>query len=137
MYKTFKRDMASLDALFAYVEDFVTGHKIDDKSAHVLNLAIEEIFTNLVKYDAGAEPDIPVGLTLEGREIVAVITNTGGHEFDITKAPDVDINASLADRPVGGLGIHLVQQLVDDITYRYTNGTGVIKIVKRLEDGSV
>lgn len=129
--------MASLEGLFDYIGDFVTRYNIDDSTAHVLNLAIEEIFTNLVKYDAAADPDIPIGLALEKSEVIVDITNTGGHEFDITAARAVDTSAPLAERRVGGLGLHLVRHMVDDISYQYTDGTSRIRIVKRLEDGSV
>lgn len=137
MVREFKRDISSLNDIFEHVSAFIEKHKIDDATAYTINLAVEEVFTNLVKYDPDAADAIPVDLSLDGKEIRIEFTNHGGHEFNIVEQPPIDINIPLRDRKIGGLGLHLVRQMVDDISYRYVGGTSIIRIVKYLEDSSV
>jgi anti-sigma regulatory factor (Ser/Thr protein kinase) len=54
-------------------------------------------------------------------------------EFDITQARDVDISQSLEERTPGGLGIYLINKIVDSIDYRYANRQSTITFTKRLE----
>jgi anti-sigma regulatory factor (Ser/Thr protein kinase) len=137
MIKEFKRDISSLNDIFEYVSAFIDQHKIDDDTAYTLNLAVEEVFTNLVKYDPDAAEAIPVDLNLDGKEIRIELTNHGGHEFNLVEQPPVDTNIPLRDRRIGGLGLHLVRHMVDDISYQYVGGTSIIRIVKFLEDSRV
>jgi len=60
------------------------------------------------------------------------IVTDSGMPFDPTRKPEVDINASLEDRPVGGLGIHLVRQLMDSVSYRREDGKNILTLIKML-----
>jgi serine/threonine-protein kinase RsbW len=131
--KSFRRSLDSLDALFGFVAKFTTDHQVDPATAFVVTLAIEEVFTNLVKYDAGAAPDIPITLGLDHQTVTIVVRNIGGSYFDVTAANRVDVTAPLQDRPIGGLGLHLVRAMLDDVRYEYTEGVGIITIKKSLE----
>lgn len=137
MIRKFKRDIASLDVIFDYVSTFTESHKIDEAMAYTLMLVVEEIFTNLVKYDPEADNEIPINLSHDDKKISIEFINNGGHKFDITASRPADIDVPLRERKVGGLGIHLVRHMVDDIEYNYANGTSTIRIVKYLEDSSV
>jgi anti-sigma regulatory factor (Ser/Thr protein kinase) len=61
------------------------------------------------------------------------LTDFDVDEFDVTKAPDVDINRPLSERTPGGLGIHLVRRVTESLSYRYENRTSTIEMVIRLE----
>jgi anti-sigma regulatory factor (Ser/Thr protein kinase) len=134
MEEKFHRDLASLDRLFEFVSVFADRHNLGDDTAFDIKLVIEETFTNLVKYDSGADTEIPISLRLKGRQIEIVVVNTGGSGFDITKSAPIDMDAPLQERKTGGLGLHLIKRLVDNISYEYADGTGVIRIIKDLED---
>jgi serine/threonine-protein kinase RsbW len=53
--------------------------------------------------------------------------------FDIRAVPDVDVNRDLSDRKPGGLGIHLLKRMVDDIGYEYVDGKSTTTFFKALE----
>jgi len=80
---------------------------------------VEELFTNMVKYGAGSTA--PVGLTLAaiagGVEVTLVDRDV--EPFDITRSPDVDIDAPIEKREPGGLGLHLIRKLAESVTYTY------------------
>jgi anti-sigma regulatory factor (Ser/Thr protein kinase) len=63
--------------------------------------------------------------------IVFVLTDTG-LEFDPTKAPDADITLSADDRPIGGLGIFLIRQIMNQVKYERIDGKNVLTLEKRL-----
>ncbi|MBQ5474118.1 MAG: ATP-binding protein, partial [Lachnospiraceae bacterium] len=60
-----------------------------------------------------------------------IITDSG-MPFDPTQRPEVDINASLDARPIGGLGIHLVRQLMDSVSYRREDGKNILTLIKMI-----
>lgn len=132
--RVFARSMEALDPLFDFASEFVALYDVDDGTAFVLKLALEEAFTNLVKYDAGASPEIPIRLAVEDGRVVVIMKNIGGIPFDITAGGAVDVDAPLERRKIGGLGLHLIRRLVDDLSYEYRDGTGTITITKSLED---
>lgn len=134
LIKKFKRDISSLDNIFEYISSFIEKQEINESTAFVLKLVVEEIFTNLVKYDPEADEEIPIGLSFKDSKIDLEFVNYGGHEFNIVESSPVDTEIPLQERKVGGLGLHLVRQLVDDVTYKYADGTSTIKIVKYLEE---
>ncbi len=81
-------------------------------------LAIEEQATNCIKYgyDDAAEHVIEIELSLSGEEMVLTVTDDG-HPFNPLNAPPPDTGSPIEDRPVGGLGIHLLRGLSDRIQY--------------------
>lgn len=132
--KLFRRDMMALDSLLDFISEFVTEYKIDTDAAYTIKLAVEEIFTNLVKYDASAAPEIPVRLFMQENRAIVVVTNRDGHDFDVAAARGVDVTQPLKKRQVGGLGLHLVKNLVDELRYEYKDGVSTITIIKTLEE---
>ncbi len=132
--RSFRRHIGDLESLHDYLAAFVAEYNIADAYAYVIQLAIEELFTNLVKYDPHADPEIPVRLTLRQDRLVAELINAGGAYFDVSNPKVVDVDRPLQERRVGGLGLHLVKHLVDDFRYDYKDGTGTITIAVSLEE---
>jgi anti-sigma regulatory factor (Ser/Thr protein kinase) len=67
MEKNFKRDFNALDEVFEWIAAFVTAQQIDPGAAYAVNLAVEELFTNMVKYGAGNTADIVISIARGGR----------------------------------------------------------------------
>ena len=61
------------------------------------------------------------------------LTDFGVQKFDIRNVPDVDVNRDLKDRKPGGLGIHLLKRMVDDVGYEFVDGRSTTTFVKALE----
>jgi len=137
MRRSFKRDVAALNDIFRFTDEFVSGNKIDKSVSFAMNLAIEELFTNIIKYSTGNGSDISIHLDVTGGDLVIKITDFDVERFDLTKAEKVDTDKSLEERKVGGIGLHLVRNMVDKITYEYKDRSACITLVKHLEDLNV
>jgi len=96
-------------------------------------LAVEELFTNLVKYSRGGKSDIRIDLARDGGRLIVSLTDFDVEPFDIRTVPDAKTDLSLAERKPGGLGIHLVKRLVDHIDYEYADRNSTTTFIKNLE----
>jgi anti-sigma regulatory factor (Ser/Thr protein kinase) len=134
MREQFARSVESLDGIFAYLERFATRYKLDQATAYAISLAVEEIITNMIKYEPEAGGEIFLDVGKRNRQVVVTITSVGVEPFDVTVPRDVDPDQSLQDRPIGKLGLHLVQQMMDDVAYLHNDGNSVITLTKNLEE---
>ncbi len=123
----------SLENLYRLVDSFCKRHILDDRTSFALNLVAEELFTNILKYTPESNRDILVNLVLKKEQIILELTAFDVEKFDITQQPEVNINLSLEDRKTGGLGLHLVRQMVDEIHYEYQNRESKITLIKKRE----
>lgn len=137
MHKSFKRDVAALEKIFRFTNEFSSAKKISKSATFAMNLAIEELFTNIIKYSADNGNDISIHLDIAGNDLVIKITDFDVERFDITESSKIDVGKSLEERKVGGIGLHLVRNMVDKITYEYEGRTACITLVKHLEDLNV
>ncbi|MGM0759792.1 MAG: ATP-binding protein [Thermodesulfobacteriota bacterium] len=98
-----------------------------------IELVLEEVILNIMSYayGAGQAGTIKVGCALvaPGRFQVRIVDQ--GPAFDPLAQPDPDTALSLDDRNVGGLGIHLVQQMADQVEYQRQNGQNILDIMFR------
>jgi anti-sigma regulatory factor (Ser/Thr protein kinase) len=134
MERRFPRDIAALDEVFDFVTEYFASAQIAERNVVDVCFIVEEIFTNMVKYNTEGTQDISVQLSRANRSLTICLTDFDVHDFDITKLPEVDTTQPPAERKVGGLGIHLVKRVAEDVTYEYENRNSKITVVKRLED---
>lgn len=125
--------MRSLDEVFRFIERFVDDNRIDPAAAYSVSLAVEEFFTNLVKYNASATTDIRLSLRRETGKVTVRLIDEQPEAFDVTQPREVDTTVPLRDRKVGGLGIFLARQLIDSLEYSHHGGTSTITFTKKLE----
>lgn len=134
MEQKFEREIRALDKIFGFVDGFATSHEIDESVAYVMNFVIEEIFTNMVKYNPTSRSEILIDLKKDGNTLTISLTDFDSEAFDLTKAAEVDIHQSLRDRKIGGLGIHLVKRMVDRVDYEYKDRQSKVILTKLLEN---
>ena len=98
-----------------------------------INLAIEEAVVNVMNYayPEGTKGDITIEAKSNGTEMIFIISDTG-KPFDPTAKPEVDITKSAEDRAIGGLGIHLIRQIMDRINYERIDGHNILTLIKKL-----
>lgn len=137
MREHFRRDIGVLEKVFEFTGGFAAGCGLSESVGYALRLAVEEIFTNIVKYGGSSERDVAVELRVDGGELVIEIVDEGAGPFDPTGAPGVDVGRPLEERREGGLGIHLIRSIMDYMNYEYRDGTARIVMKKRLEGGDV
>ncbi len=85
---------------------------------YLANLALEELITNCIKYgyDDALEHVIEIELKFSGGELVLTVVDDG-HPFNPLEQPEPDTDLPVEDRPIGGLGIHLLRKMSDHMEY--------------------
>ena len=91
---------------------------IDASLRTVVDFALEELFTNVVKYGRTSAP-VQVEVRAIAGGVEASLTADGVADFDVTRAPETDVHLPLEQRQPGGLGLQLTRQMVDSIEYEY------------------
>src|SRR5579862_1072765 len=130
---TIRIDPSALRDVRGFVEDFVVQHAVARDEQHRLMIVLEELITNLAKYGYRDRPagSAEVRLQLdESRLILEVVDD--GDPFDPLKAPPPDFDAPLEDRAIGGLGVHIMRALADEISYRRAGERNVLQMMRRV-----
>ena len=135
--RTFPKALASLDGIFAHLESFYRSEHIDARTSLSLSLVVEEIFTNLVRYNTVSGNPIVLRIEREGDQVRLELVDHDVDRFDPSTLPEVNVDAPMAERKPGGLGLHLVRAIVDHISFEYENRVMRIAVVKNLERGHV
>jgi serine/threonine-protein kinase RsbW len=116
--------MEELDRLAAETGKFCHDHSLDEEVEFDLNLVLEELFTNSVKHGGceGMENAVQVRLQILNESVpnkaVQVEFADSGTPFNPLTAPVPNLEAALEERSIGGLGVHLVRQIMRDLEYR-------------------
>ena len=127
--QTIGNTLTSLPPLTTAVNRFLNQHAIAQEAIFRVNLAIEEIVTNMIKY--GYDDTDPHAITVNLAllpETIRLHLKDDGHPFDPLQTPEPDIHVPLDQRKIGGLGLHLVRETVSRITYRRENGANLLEI---------
>ena len=131
MRRSFPRQMASLEAIVAYVREFLAQEGLDEDAASDLDLVLEELFTNLVKYGRGARGDVEIALERGAQGVTAELREFDAEPFDPTQLPEVDVHRPIAERRPGGLGVHFIRSLTKTFRYEYRDRVGVITVAMK------
>jgi serine/threonine-protein kinase RsbW len=94
-------------------------------------LAVEEAITNVIVHGYN-EPGgkIVVSCQISQNRVEIQITDTAPR-FDPLSLPEPDLDADVEDRSIGGLGVFLIRQVMDEISYRYENGKNILVLIKK------
>lgn len=122
-----------LDTLNRFLEDFSRRHSLNPGIRRSVQLCLEEIFTNILRYafqdDGRHRIDFRFRL---GEETLEISIEDDGIPFNPLDNPRPDIHAALQDRQVGGLGIHLVRSMMDRVTYDRKDDKNILTIERNL-----
>lgn len=137
MERFFPRTIDALSSIFEFVEEVFKAESVDRANAFDVNLILEEMFTNMVKYGVGSANDIAIRIDRKVDRLILSLTDSDVDPFDPTRAPEVDTDQPLEKRRPGGLGIHFVRRMTESIEYEYRDRTATVTLVKKLEtDGA-
>lgn len=128
--RLFVRRIDALPDLVAFTAAFFERHSIDRELLLAVDFAIEELFTNMVKYGGSAAP-VEVRLAPIPGGIEVRLTERDSTAFDVTRAPDAEVTGPAGRREPGGLGLHLTRRLVDAIEYDYSPDRRESRIIFR------
>ncbi len=124
-----RNQVEELRRLNQAIEQFARESDLPTGERNAIELVLEELVTNAIQhgYPEGGEHEMSVGLRMDGR-VIEIRLEDDGQPFDPTRAEEADTESSIADRAIGGLGIHLVKSLVDEIVYARRQGRNVLTL---------
>jgi len=114
-----ERTFDSIPALVAFTAGAFARLRIDEKLLPAVDFAVEELFTNVVKYGTGSDAAVEVGLMAIDDGVELTLVDRDVAPFDVTRSPEVDIDAPIEQRTPGGLGLHLIRRMADSVEYEY------------------
>ena len=119
--RTFSRRIDVLPDIVAFTTDAFVQQGIDPRLRLPVDFAVEELFTNMVKYASASTAEVQIGITAIDGGVEVTLTDYDVEPFDVTQAPDADVGLPIEARRPGGLGLHLIRRLVDTIDYDYSS----------------
>ena len=134
MESKFKREIAALDQVFEFVGRFLADNDIGEGASFSAKLAIEELFTNMVKYNPEGVNDISISMSVEDGKLLIRMVDFDVKPFDVSRDREVDVTKPIEERSPGGLGLHLVRNIMDKISSEYKHGNVYITLIKTLEN---
>ena len=118
-HRTFRRSFDSIQDIFAFSAEVFASERIETSLLPSVDLTLEELFTNMVKYTASTAA-VRIDMTRVAGGVEVTLTDYDVGPFDVTQAPDVDVDRPIEQREPGGLGLHLIRRLVDCVQYEYS-----------------
>ena len=132
MSMRFERRIESLAEMVAFASTALAGQAIDAGPRSAIDFAIEELFTNMLKYSPSGTNPVEIAIECGGGSVQVSLVDTDVEPFDVTAAPDADVGLPLQQRRPGGLGLHLVRRLVQALSYEYRAATRESRICFRV-----
>ncbi len=130
---TLPNNIEEIPQLNVFIDEVCEAAGLDMSDTMSVNLALEEAVVNVMDYayPANAPGEVTIEAEADDERMKFVITDHG-IPFDPTAKAEVDTTLSLEERPTGGLGIHLVRQIMDSINYERENDKNVLTLRKKL-----
>lgn len=130
--KTFNRSINELENIFSFLE--VNGERfhMSERHLHDIELSVEEIFTNMVRHNSSSNQAIEISIESDNGQILTCLTDHEEAPFDLTQTAEIDFDEYIEKKKSGGLGIFLVNQLMDEVKFEHLNGISKVTIIKNV-----
>jgi anti-sigma regulatory factor (Ser/Thr protein kinase) len=133
-----QNNIDNLRKIADFVEKFGEEYNLDSKTSFELNLILDELVTNIISYAYDDEDKHMIEIVLEkSDDVINIRTIDDGKEFNPIEKDKVDVQASLEERKIGGLGIHIVKQKTDKITYERKDNRNILSLIKKIKSAHV
>lgn len=128
-------DIKEIGRMATFLDELAEKHNLPVETAFNIHLALEETVSNVIMYAYPNDEEHEIVLTAHknGNRLIFKIIDSG-KEFDPTKQPDADVTLSLEERPIGGLGIFLIRNIMQVVEYNRIDDKNVLTLVKIIED---
>lgn len=120
--------LAHLPEATAFFEDMLLQAGLSGKLLAQVNVAVDEIFSNIALYSGATLATLGCGITPSE---ITLRFSDNGRPYDPTEKPDPDTSLSLEVREPGGLGIFMVKKMMDRTVYEYKDGLNILTLVKK------
>ena len=137
MKKRYKRSFEEIRKIVVDTEQFFAQENIDESLRMKVDLALEELFVNMVTYNTETICEILIEMKPINNGIEVSLTDQNVDRFDPTESRAVDVNAPLTERAPGGLGLYLVLKMADSINYEYHGRTSKIIFTNKVAEANV
>ena len=126
-------EISEISRLNGFIEEIGEEFGLTPEVVFNLNLVLEEAVVNVINYAYPKEDHqwIYLSAKLQDGTIILVLTDTG-KEFDPTMAPEADITLSADEREIGGLGIFLIRQIMNEVKYQRLDGKNILTLEKKI-----
>ena len=118
----------AMDQVTAFVEQELEAKDIPVKVIAQINIAVDEIFSNIARYSGAS--DATVGVSVEAGSITLRFADNG-RPYNPTETPDPDITLPAEEREIGGLGIYMVKKSMNSVEYEYRDGLNILALTKQ------
>ncbi|MBP3260524.1 MAG: ATP-binding protein [Prevotella sp.] len=131
---TLKNQVGELERVNQFVEEIGEELGLDMELQMNLNLVMEEMVSNVIfyAYPEGKTADIELAAESNGKELTFVLTDQG-KEFDPTAKEDADPDVNPIDREIGGMGIFIVKNIMNHVTYQRLEGKNLLTMTKAIK----
>jgi serine/threonine-protein kinase RsbW len=128
---TIGSDIGEIPKISAMLEEGMHAYGFSDEDVLDTQLAVEEAIINIISHGYKKQGGwITVSCKVGPNHIEIQITDAAP-QFDPLSIPEPELDSTIEDREIGGLGVFLIRQLMDDCSYRYENGRNILVLVKR------
>jgi serine/threonine-protein kinase RsbW len=130
-----KNQVSELEKVAQFVEEIGEELGLNMELQMNLNLVMEEMVSNVIfyAYPEGEDAEIELLAKSDGKELTFVLSDQG-KEFDPTAKEDADPDVNPADREIGGMGIFIVKNIMNKVTYQRLEGRNLLTMTKGIED---
>ncbi len=134
---TLSREISQLKRIVEARQAFFDQNSLLPLHANTVDLAMEELYVNMIRHNRQAQGPITLEMQVKAGDLRVAMSDHDCDYFDPQSVDPIDTTVPLDGRAVGGLGLHLVRQLVEELQYHYANRTGTISFVVRMEPPNV
>ena len=130
-----KNKVSELEKVAQFIEEIGEELGLSMELQMNLNLVMEEMVTNVIfyAYPQDEEADIELLAKSDGKELTFVLSDQG-KEFDPTAKEDNDLSVNPAERELGGMGIFIVKNIMNKVTYQRMEGKNLLTMTKSIND---
>ena len=121
-----------LDEIREFVGTIARENGFSDRAVYNIQLAADEAASNIIEhaYEGVTDGMLDISCGMEANGLTIILVDHGG-AFDPSEVPLPDIQADLADRKIGGLGIFLMRKLMDEVHYHSNKNSNTLTMIKR------
>jgi len=120
-------ELESIPLVCEFLEEVLQNHGAPVKTIMQINIAADEIFSNIARYSGAAAAQVDCEI-MDGRVVISFMDD--GKPYDPTEQPEPDVTLSAAEREIGGLGIFMVKKSMDRVSYEHVGGRNILTIEK-------
>jgi len=121
--------METVSQVAAFVEEHLEKFEVPMKLSTKLMVAVDEIYSNIVRYSGASEAKIRL---VKEVDTVRLVFSDNGKPYNPLDAKEPDVTASAEDRAIGGLGIFMVRKMMDKVEYMYKDGQNVLTLTMKV-----